>query len=983
MPKITGKLELLVVPYYRTKGIIDANTGNIRYVKLSGGARPGPKQPVVPNVFYKQIQVIRKTGLSNKEWATKKQSIAKRIINNLQSEYDGESSSESFSIISSAGKAFSFSGVSAGVKMRRAKPYNYDGVYSVANDGNCVPETLQKLYPKMKMTKIIELLGYESDGYTPEQVLKFCKAKDITCIGINNYNEILVSYVSTDHHYKNKPLYFMAHDSHMYLMDTDMKNHFAKSRQNKKTTLYESDKKEKTIVYDAEIKYDAENTHFILSSVGEVQAEIMKYIWETNTMPKISAQATSDNSTTLTGFSFGSNKVSANPHFELVQKLQAKGFEGKTINEVAASMAKRFIGEVPKSNMNQIIFDLFKEFHPTQHYAQLYDKNEWSKIDGHEDALDVNKQYSSILRNSQFPWCMYNNFSMPQPYSGKIQDGFYFIETENTCPCRGNSWYSRAIAEWLQKNNVAHKIIYELIPSKTLPHDFFTEFVDSVIAETSDFKHVINNFIGSLNKNRKPSTSVKVYADQIDAFADVWNRGSNYNEIELDEELKVYTAIKIDSHDLFQNNMPMNAQIIDLAAIQLADAIKHLESKGAVIRGYKADSITFKHKDKLEIDLPTSSLGGWKHEAVKELKGKVAPRKCEKKYIYNPRWNSVIYESMIMNKDHWIDSESGLVEATSAVDYIIDFASRESCMLSGEAGFGKSYILGKVIEKVGASKVLTLAFTNMAANNVDGGTFHKSLKIAINETEPKWNLADVLADKELMIIDEISMVPSYLYHYIESAIKMGVRVILSGDFAQLNPVAEIGLNVESDLLKILCKNLIVLTEYKRGTHELLNALRSVRTRKEVPFPKGEHGDLHFVFTQKQRDKINNREMAKHDGIMTGNSNVPKVYVGMPLRCCVTKDDGSLLNGERFVITDIDTLEIKSVTRENEQFIDDLDNFMPGYAITVHASQGLTISENYTVWISDKTAFSEDEVWRLIYTACSRAKKLDQIRVVYY
>jgi hypothetical protein len=971
-PKITGKLQILVVPYYRTKVIIDEKKGTARVAKL-----PGQKvsfRPQRENVYYKQVQVIRPTGMSDDGWSARKQAIAKRIINDLQSEYDGESSSESYSLISKAGNTISFSGASAGVRMKRSKPFNYDGVYSVANDGNCVPETLQKLYAKLKISKIIELLGGESDGYTPEQVLAFCKTKDITCVGINNYNEILVSYISKNQNTSRyKPLYFMAHDSHMYLMDTDMKNHFAKSRSNKKTTLYESDKKEKTIMYNTEIKYDAENTHFILPSVGEVQSEMMKYIWETNTMPKISAKATSDNSTTLIAFNFGSNKVSANPHFEIVQKLKAKGFEGKTINEMAASMASRFIGEMPKSSMNQIIFDLFKEFHPTQHYAQLYTKEEWSKIKGQEDAWDVNKQYTSILRNNQFNWCLYNNFCMPQPYSGNLQDGFYFIETSNTLPCRGNSLYSRAMAEYLIKNNIPHKIIYEVLPIAVLPHDFFTEFVDSVIAETSDFKHVINNFIGSLNKNRKDSTSVKVYADQIDAFTDVWNRGSNYNEIELDEELKVYTAIKIDSHDLLQNNMPMNAQIIDLAAIQLAEGIKHLENKGAVIRGYKADSITFKHVDKLEIDLSTSPLGGWKRETVKELKGKVAPRKCEKKYTFKANWETVLVENWIMDRIPW---------ATSPVDHIVEFASENSCMLSGEAGFGKSYILGKVIEKVGASKVLTLAFTNMAANNVDGGTFHKSLKIAINETEPKWNLADVLADKELMIIDEISMVPSYLYHYIESAIKMGVRIILSGDFAQLNPVKEMGLNIQSDLLKILCKNLIQLTDYKRGTPELLNALRCVRERKNVPFPKGEHGDLHFVFTQKQRDKINNREMAKHNGIMTGNINVPKIYVGMPLRCCITKGDGSLLNGERFIVTDVDTLEIKSVTRENEQFIDNLDNFMPGYAITVHASQGLTISENYTVWISQNTAFSEDEVWRLIYTACSRAKRLDQIRIVY-
>ena len=73
--------------------------------------------------------------------------------------------------------------------------------------------------------------------------------------------------------------------------------------------------------------------------------------------------------------------------------------------------------------------------------------------------------------------------------------------------------------------------------------------------------------------------------------------------------------------------MPMISQILDTSAVILAEAIKHLEAKGCIIRSYKTDSITFKHSDKLEIDLPTCVLGGWKSEEPKPFEYQIKPMK--------------------------------------------------------------------------------------------------------------------------------------------------------------------------------------------------------------------------------------------------------------------------------------------------------------------------------------------------------------------
>ena len=219
--------------------------------------------------------------------------------------------------------------------------------------------------------------------------------------------------------------------------------------------------------------------------------------------------------------------------------------------------------------------------------------------------------------------------------------------------------------------------------------------------------------------------------------------------------------------------------------------------------------------------------------------------------------------------------------------------------------------------------------------------------------------------------------------------KLGKRVLIFGDLKQILPIGE-----EKDgltMLQILCENRIVLTKYKRGDDELLKALTKVRERVSVPFDKGEKGSLHFCFTQKMRDTINEREIMKvKKGYfdLVANDNLKRIYVGMPLRSTVTKADGSMLNGERWKIEEIDdgTVFLKSLIRADTPLDVPMDNihksFLPGYAMTIHSSQGLTIKEPYTVHIEERTAFSKEEMWRMIYTAVSRSCKKDQVGVVF-
>jgi ATP-dependent exoDNAse (exonuclease V) alpha subunit len=109
---------------------------------------------------------------------------------------------------------------------------------------------------------------------------------------------------------------------------------------------------------------------------------------------------------------------------------------------------------------------------------------------------------------------------------------------------------------------------------------------------------------------------------------------------------------------------------------------------------------------------------------------------------------------------------------------------------------------------------------------------------------------------------------------------------------------------------------------------------------------------------------------------------------MPLRSTITKADDSMLNGERWIIESVNYEEVrlKSQIRDVSLIIpyDKIqENFVPGYAMTIHSSQGLTIKEPYTVHIENSSAFEIDDVWRMVYTAVSRACKKEQVGVVFH
>ena len=134
--------------------------------------------------------------------------------------------------------------------------------------------------------------------------------------------------------------------------------------------------------------------------------------------------------------------------------------------------------------------------------------------------------------------------------------------------------------------------------------------------------------------------------------------------------------------------------------------------------------------------------------------------------------------------------------------------SGENVFLTGAAGAGKTYVLNQFIEhaKFDDKEVAITASTGIAATHIQGMTLHSWSGIGIKshvtpadikEIEKKKNVALRYRKADILIIDEISMIPATVLDAVDQVARHirkseypfgGIQLIFCGDFFQLPPV---------------------------------------------------------------------------------------------------------------------------------------------------------------------------------------------------
>ncbi|WP_159798882.1 AAA family ATPase [Flavobacterium sp. MK4S-17] len=132
--------------------------------------------------------------------------------------------------------------------------------------------------------------------------------------------------------------------------------------------------------------------------------------------------------------------------------------------------------------------------------------------------------------------------------------------------------------------------------------------------------------------------------------------------------------------------------------------------------------------------------------------------------------------------------------------------NNKSQFLTGKAGTGKSTLLKYILENTN-KKYAVLAPTGIAANNVEGETIHSFFRIPLdlldtnfkgyNEIRYTHDKEMFIKELELLVIDEVSMVHSYILDCVNKLLQKircckepfgGVQLLTVGDPFQLAPV---------------------------------------------------------------------------------------------------------------------------------------------------------------------------------------------------
>jgi len=416
----------------------------------------------------------------------------------------------------------------------------------------------------------------------------------------------------------------------------------------------------------------------------------------------------------------------------------------------------------------------------------------------------------------------------------------------------------------IEKNIISESDIkYFVKSSLIIRHDYYNEFIDYCykVLPYDLAKLSINSMIGAFkpNVNKNCYTSLLCTTGNSQEAYNVFleNNGS-YIEYFGVNDTTYYQVFKMESNTKMETEAPIYEQILQLEAIQLHKLSQIVESKGGVVLDLSTDKVIctfpynvfpFELEDEINIKGfyydDKCTVHRYKLEFKNDrLKHEKKPRNIRKELYWLKENNWKLYEDV---KDN---------NFTPLVNLILD--KNQSFNIIGAGGTGKTELvlkLQKEMTKRGL-KFKSLATTNKACRKIKAETLHKFLL----KHKRKKSMCNIKYD--YIFVDEISMMKEIFYMYLISLKKLNsnIKIILTGDYNQLEPVNDrVNVDYKNSLaLLLLCDgNRLQLTECRRAdkeTYELckfenIEKIKSDTFNKKFTFK-------HICYTHKKRIEIN-------------------------------------------------------------------------------------------------------------------------------
>jgi hypothetical protein len=580
-----------------------------------------------------------------------------------------------------------------------------------------------------------------------------------------------------------------------------------------------------------------------------------------------------------------------------------------------------------------------------------------------------------------------------------IGPGYYFITGHNNVRICGvnpipeiNCLYSDDFVIWaLQKNLISHNhITHYLKPSKVLHRNFFTGLIDHIMAlfdKHDDRKTILNIIWGYLNKTYAYHCDVKISMSAEDA--DLYSMSEEYNDVKVlepDEYVPVFRFIKESMHAVGNHYRTIYAKIRD---IEIMNVFNTAEEIGGQIALIQTDCAIMNNP----INIPEEHINvlcELKYQEITDYqrKLKISQRNgpLDKGYIPMP--------PKIMQ----CEEDTGDYDET-----LNKILAGESLLITGEAGFGKTYLINKAVGKLKemGKKVHCMSFTNPAAARISGTTLNKSFNVDVGE-EIGTGLSSHLNKADVVIIDEVYLAPALFIKDFRTVAQLGKQIIVAGDPGQLEAIEETWEPInESSLVSFIPKK-IILTTTRRYSLDDLKIIRRIRDGlEELPVwddANGERPIRSLCFYNQTRKNENLKQALKwinrpnagpHIQIKATKAeythDVP-ISSGMPFLVFSRLIAKKLINGTMGTITAINGDNIDVV-------VENVDGDVPititrdefrhhcvlAFCMTIYKVQGQTFDFPYIV-------YNLDRIKRIkggLYTAITRNKKLKNVFTSYH
>lgn len=647
-------------------------------------------------------------------------------------------------------------------------------------------------------------------------------------------------------------------------------------------------------------------------------------------------------------------------------------------------------------------------------------------------GLDINKCRTYILRyGNKTEWNSFSVLNDPVKFNeelhGTFPRGFYYVESDNLLPLKGNNWICVAALKHCLKYNVIQRsqIKYVVLSSLGLAPGYFRKYVTDITDAAEDpkiWKLMVNSLIGIMGVRKSVNRHFKILSKKKYAAAYIYEKQVEGQSITVsprvfDEEDdnnydKHGVMIKPDFYEVMFNkerlkeesHFPIFAQILQQEACELHLIQMLLEKHGGKLVYCNTDNAIALFDSQKQVDAMYAEADTIFWDEEKKVK-KYKPANSINDYERTDRINEQKYVHTKLH--HHIEKDPGHNDFTKLAKRLLK--ANESFEIDAMAGCGKTTLLREIMSELDKRNETWLACTPT----------HKSAKVLYQDKkDPKrnaktihralgalkfggWSSFAKYAKYNWIIVDEKSMVKENFFMLLYKIKKAcpTTKFIICGDWGQLPPVMDRSATfnyAESYCIWDLCDgNMMKLSQCRRSDRELFELYANIAAVNRKSFPSelcqknicylnSTRKDINYYWMMKRAPKHKHRLILKaHPKVDQSQDTI--VYKGLPLVAMSTRMGLGFCNADQFTVASFDKKEI--VLRYEDEDEDDAEEklitipaselthlFAPSYAISCHRAQGSSISEPFGIFDWDKM----DD--KLKYVALSRSRKLKYINM---